>query len=482
MGEDPRSFRRRTRERIGYMPQSFALYPDLTARENVDFVASLFGMLWWRRRRRTRRGPRARRPVGRSADRRAGRLSGGMQRRLELASALVHDPAIAVPRRADGGHRPAPARHDLGGAATGCATPAGRSWSRPSTSTRPRRATPSLLISDGRLIAAGTPTELRRVALGGDVVRSRPAGRSMPTVLAAVPGVRQRRAARPDRGPRHGRRCRHGAARRRRGDRSAGGEVADGARGPAVVRRGVRAASSSADRRPTRSGRSAARTTAKAALMRPRCPPCDRPASAGVRRQGARRDAPPAGRDRQPGPRPVPDHGRVRARLQRHPPAARDRRSSSRRPSRPADRRRDLPGAGRPAASTSPTVTQDRAAAEARLRPGSVDVVVVAPDDPEAQFRAGKQSIIEVVVDVVDPVEANYAAFLGAGAGRRRQPARSSSRPSRRARATRSRPARPRPTTIPPDGRRRADRRRTLTNLAPTTPTVRRTSGRPSSR
>ena len=42
---EPRRFRRRDRERIGYMPQLFTLYEDLTAGENVDFVASLFGML-----------------------------------------------------------------------------------------------------------------------------------------------------------------------------------------------------------------------------------------------------------------------------------------------------------------------------------------------------------------------------------------------------------------------------------------------------
>jgi ABC-2 type transport system permease protein len=44
-----------------------------------------------------------------------------------------------------------------------------------------------------------------------------------------------------------------------------------------------------------------------------------------------------------------------------------------------------------------------------------VDVVIVAPDDPEAQFRAGQQSVIEVLVDEVDPVSENYAAFLGQG-------------------------------------------------------------------
>jgi len=57
-------------------------------------------------------------------------------------------------------------------------------------------------------------------------------------------------------------------------------------------------------------------------------------------------------------------------------------------------------------------VTEDRAAAERRLRTGTADVVVIAPDDSEAQFKAGQQSIIEVLVDEVDPVAENYAAFL----------------------------------------------------------------------
>ena len=60
-------------------------------------------------------------------------------------------------------------------------------------------------------------------------------------------------------------------------------------------------------------------------------------------------------------------------------------------------------------------VTQDRAAAEALLEGGNVDVVIIAPEDPEAEFRAGKQSVIEVVVDAVDPVAENYAGFLASG-------------------------------------------------------------------
>ena len=60
-------------------------------------------------------------------------------------------------------------------------------------------------------------------------------------------------------------------------------------------------------------------------------------------------------------------------------------------------------------------VTADRAGAEAQLTAGTVDVVIIAPDDPQATFRAGEQSVIEVLIDVVDPIAANYAGFLASG-------------------------------------------------------------------
>jgi ABC-2 type transport system permease protein len=57
-------------------------------------------------------------------------------------------------------------------------------------------------------------------------------------------------------------------------------------------------------------------------------------------------------------------------------------------------------------------VTADRETAEAGVRAGRTDMVIVTPDDPEGTFRAGKQSVLEVVVDEVDPVDENYAAIL----------------------------------------------------------------------
>lgn len=57
-------------------------------------------------------------------------------------------------------------------------------------------------------------------------------------------------------------------------------------------------------------------------------------------------------------------------------------------------------------------VLRDRAAAESRLRAGEVDLVIVAPTDALASVEAGQQAELQVIIDVPDPVAANYATFL----------------------------------------------------------------------
>jgi len=53
-GVEPNNFTTRERERIGYTPQGFYLYPTLTVKENATFVAGLYGVPWLRRNRRVR--------------------------------------------------------------------------------------------------------------------------------------------------------------------------------------------------------------------------------------------------------------------------------------------------------------------------------------------------------------------------------------------------------------------------------------------
>lgn len=83
------------REQLGYMPQQFALYGDLSVDENLRFFAQLFGLsrkeLDERRRRLL-----AITQLERAKDRPAGALSGGMYKKLAIACALLHRPRVLV--------------------------------------------------------------------------------------------------------------------------------------------------------------------------------------------------------------------------------------------------------------------------------------------------------------------------------------------------------------------------------------------------
>jgi len=78
---------------VGYMTQGFSLWTDLTIRENLDFVARMYGM-----RDRARAVAEAVDELG-LGDRReqlAGELSGGWKQRLALAACLLHRPKLLL--------------------------------------------------------------------------------------------------------------------------------------------------------------------------------------------------------------------------------------------------------------------------------------------------------------------------------------------------------------------------------------------------
>jgi ABC-2 type transport system ATP-binding protein len=93
LGRDTTRESEAVRSAIGYMSQKFAIYEDLTARENLEFYSGIYGLS----------AAQARRRQGELIDRtglaphlrkRGGQLSGGWKQRLALACSLLHEPRL----------------------------------------------------------------------------------------------------------------------------------------------------------------------------------------------------------------------------------------------------------------------------------------------------------------------------------------------------------------------------------------------------
>ncbi len=100
------------RSQLGVVPQEIALYPDLSARENLEFWGKMYGL----------RGPMLKQRVdavtetiglnGRQ-NQRVGTYSGGMKRRVNIGAALLHEPAVVIMDEPTVGIDPQSRRHIL---------------------------------------------------------------------------------------------------------------------------------------------------------------------------------------------------------------------------------------------------------------------------------------------------------------------------------------------------------------------------------
>jgi ABC-2 type transport system ATP-binding protein len=81
------------KRQVGYMTQRFSLYEDLTIRENLDFVARMYGL---QGRRGLVDAALARLGLADRQQQLAGALSGGWKQRLALAACILHGPKLLL--------------------------------------------------------------------------------------------------------------------------------------------------------------------------------------------------------------------------------------------------------------------------------------------------------------------------------------------------------------------------------------------------
>jgi ABC-2 type transport system ATP-binding protein len=186
------------RRRIGVALQEIGLDPVQTGRELLELQCGLYGITGRRGRERTRELLEL---VGLSdaADRRTKTYSGGMKRRLDLASALVHSPDVLFLDEPTTGLDPASRltvwdevrRINAGGTSVFLTT----QYLEEADQLCRRLA----IIDDGRIIAEGTPEQLK-AQMGHDVVSVSLAGADLATIeatLSGLPGL-ERVVAEPD--------------------------------------------------------------------------------------------------------------------------------------------------------------------------------------------------------------------------------------------------------------------------------------------
>ena len=179
----------RVKPLLGYMSQRFSLYDDLSAAENLEFFAGLYGVP------RGERGSRERwalevAGLGGRAGERARDLPGGLKQRLALACAIVHRPRILFLDEPTSGVDPLSRRgfwdliFDLAG--TGVAVLVSTHYMDEA-----ERCQRLAIMDAGRIAALGTPRELR-LAVPGHLVEASVADPVAALALARqAPGVAQ---------------------------------------------------------------------------------------------------------------------------------------------------------------------------------------------------------------------------------------------------------------------------------------------------
>ncbi len=190
-GIPPHRFNSKSRTRVGYMPQQFVLFTELSTLENINFMASVYGMGWFSRKDRVREALEfvdlwdARHKL-------ASQLSGGMRRRLELACTLVYNPELIFVDEPTAGIDPVlrakfwdhfKALRDQGHTI----------FVTTQYVTEAEYCDMVAILSQGRLLALGTPEDIRHKVIGGEIIDLTLAEVTRPVIqlLRQIPGVKR---------------------------------------------------------------------------------------------------------------------------------------------------------------------------------------------------------------------------------------------------------------------------------------------------
>lgn len=172
---------------IGYMAQQFSLYGDLSAKENLAFFADIYDVTGIEREERTRYLLEFAQ-LTQFQNRRAQHLSGGMQKKLALASTLIHQPDILLLDEPTTGVDPVSRREfwdiltelHLGGTTIVISTP---------YMDEAERCNRVALLHNGRLIRSDKPRDIQN-SVEGEVIQLTPENwQTAQRQLKQIPGV-----------------------------------------------------------------------------------------------------------------------------------------------------------------------------------------------------------------------------------------------------------------------------------------------------
>ena len=177
------------KRRTGYLPETPPLYPDMTVREYLTFVAKIKGIP--RRERKARiDGAMERTRVADMARRQCGKLSKGYRQRVGLAQTLMHNPEVLILDEPTAGLDPKQIIEtrelikDLGGDHTVILS----THILPEVSQTCQRI---VIINNGRVVAVDTPANLMSRLSGSETmyVQVDAQGADIKTTLEGMPGI-----------------------------------------------------------------------------------------------------------------------------------------------------------------------------------------------------------------------------------------------------------------------------------------------------